>query len=56
MSLAPPLKFVAWLEEASTECPDVLSIAQIIRTLAILMLVAAAAGGSRLWALFDAIN
>jgi hypothetical protein len=47
---------MAWLDEAGTDCPDLLSIAQIIRTAGVLTLIAAAAGGFRFWALLHAAS
>lgn len=42
MSLALPFKFIARLEEAGLECPDVLSVGQIIRVMSIFGLLGVA--------------
>jgi hypothetical protein len=39
LSLAAPSKFIGRLEEAGIECPEVLSIAQVFRVLAIFALL-----------------
>jgi hypothetical protein len=39
LSLAPQFKFITQLEQAGIDCPDVLSIAQVLRAFALFALL-----------------